>query len=173
MARNKANCLGGAGVAFSTCQRRIILFGFWGICLLNDDLGWWRSGDLCVLMRDGTRARLISTAVRRRSLVSNLRPNLLPAPHRPLVCLRVSSPGYRETAASSPLRFLASPAITSSSAVSARAAGDLCIRSWRAGRVHWRGIECRQRLGPCAGTAACRWLRGHRLLRAGRGTKEG
>lgn len=154
-------------------ERRVFSFGFWGICLWNDDLGWWRSVDLCVLMGDGMRDRLISTAVRRRSHGSNLRPNLLRAPHRPLVCLRVSSLGCRETAASSLLRFLASPAITSSGAVSALAAGDLCIRSWRAGRVGLRGIECRQHLGSCAGTAACRWLRGHRLLRAGRGIREG
>ena len=127
----------------------------------------------CVLIEDGLRDGLIYTAIRRRSHESNLRPGLLLAPHRPLVYLHASSPGCRETAASSPLRFLASPTITSSGAVSALAAGDLCIRSWRAGRVGLIGIECRQRLGPCAGTAACRWLRGHRLLRAGRGIKEG
>ena len=127
---------------------------------------------LCVLIEHGLRNRLIYT-IRWTGHESNLRPGLLLAPHRPLVCLRVSSPGCRETAASSPLRFLASPTITSSGAVSALAAGDLCIPSWRAGRVGLIGIVCRQRLGPCAGTAACRWLRGHRLLRAGRGIREG
>ena len=109
----------------------------------------------------------------RRSRESNLRPSLLPAPHHQPVCLRVSSPRYRETAASSPLRFLASLTIISSGAVLALAAGDLYIRSWRAGRVRLRGIECRRRLAPCAGTAACRYLRGPRLLRAGRGIREG